>query len=115
MTAVGEERITVPQSPEELTEILNDTNRLDDAQFNRVALSLKDLMMFDPDDRIVRRGGELKVELFHTSLLLRELSDGFQSVVAMICSISPAHFASGQFFFSLPLPGWRASWLRVED
>ena len=28
MTAVGEERITVPQSPEELTEILNDTTRL---------------------------------------------------------------------------------------
>ncbi len=66
---------------------LNDTNRLDDAQFNRVALSLKDLMMFDPDDRIVRRGGELKVELFHASLLLRELSDGFQSVVAMACDI----------------------------
>jgi hypothetical protein len=66
---------------------LSDVQRLDDAQFDRVALALKDLLMLDRDDRIVRKRNEVLVEQFHTRVRLRELSDGFQSVVAMASDI----------------------------
>ena len=66
---------------------LNDKERLPDDQFDKVKTSLKDLLLLSETDSIIRENGEVKAKIFDTTLSLRELSDGFQSVVALSTDI----------------------------
>ena len=57
--------------------------------FGYTALALKDLLVRENKDRIFRRGRQIKLRLadFGTSTPLEELSDGYQSIVALTADI----------------------------
>lgn len=57
--------------------------------FGYSALALKDLLVRENKDRLFRRQGEIKLRLadFNTSIPLEELSDGYQSMVALTADI----------------------------
>jgi len=57
--------------------------------FGYSALALKDLLVRENKDRLFRRQGEIKLRLadFGTSVPLEELSDGYQSMVALTADI----------------------------
>ena len=58
---------------------------LDDRTFEAIARALKGLLGLEPDDRLVRnrRAGRVDVEAFGLRVPLEDLSDGYQSVVAL--------------------------------
>jgi uncharacterized protein (TIGR02646 family) len=56
---------------------------LDEARFGAVARALKRLLPLRRSDRLVRASGEVLIEAFGTRLRLSELSDGYQSVLAL--------------------------------
>lgn len=63
---------------------------LDDTTFDAVSLALKSLLQLADSDRLVRtQGPERRVEadVMGTSVPLEELSDGYQSVLAVTCDI----------------------------
>ena len=64
--------------------------------FNLLATSLKTLLSLGDDDRISRRDERLSAKVFGTSLPIRSLSDGYQSVLAlsidMMLNLSKATF-----------------------
>jgi uncharacterized protein (TIGR02646 family) len=66
---------------------LNDTTRLPVDQFDKVKTALKDLLLLNETDSITRENGEIAVKLFDTTVSLRDLSDGFQSIVALSTDI----------------------------
>lgn len=57
--------------------------------FGYSALAMKDLMVRKNEDRLFRRKGEIKLRLedFGTCVPLEELSDGYQSIVALTADI----------------------------
>ena len=57
--------------------------------FGYSALALKDLLVREPEDKLFRRKSVVKLRLadFGTSIPLEELSDGYQSIVALIADI----------------------------
>ena len=57
--------------------------------FGYSALALKDLLVRENEDRLFRKQGEIKLKIadFGTSIPLEELSDGYQSIVALTADI----------------------------
>lgn len=55
--------------------------------FDRVSLTLKDLMMLDPDDRIKKDKNRIVVERNGKDFFIEELSDGYQSVYSLAVDI----------------------------
>lgn len=72
-------------------EPLNDASAwllsLPDAAFDHIARSLKVLLQLGPRDRLVRRDGRVEAELFGATIPLEELSDGYQSLLALTTDI----------------------------
>lgn len=73
---------------------LNDATKwlwqLEEQEFDRIARSLKDLMLLKPKDRLVRNPRnkkKIEVQAFGTLITLEDLSDGYQSVVALTTDI----------------------------
>jgi uncharacterized protein (TIGR02646 family) len=73
---------------------LNDATRwlwqLNTQEFDRIARSLKDLMLLNPKDRLIRNPRnkkKIEIEAFGTLVTLEDLSDGYQSVVALTTDI----------------------------
>lgn len=67
---------------------LLDTKNVGAARFRAVTAALKDLLMLESDDSIVRRGGDLNVNVRgQPPVGLTQLSAGFQSVVALSADI----------------------------
>ncbi|HZH31879.1 MAG TPA: AAA family ATPase [Pyrinomonadaceae bacterium] len=73
---------------------LNDATKwlwqLEDKEFDRIARSLKDLMLLKPKDRLLRNPRnkqKIEVAAFGTMITLEDLSDGYQSVVALTTDI----------------------------
>lgn len=62
---------------------------LDPRPFGYSALALKDLLVRKKEDRLFRRNGEIKLTLadFGNSVPLEELSDGYQSIIALTADI----------------------------
>jgi len=58
-----------------------------DAAFDHIARSLKILLQLGPRDRLVRRDGRVEAELFGATIPLEELSDGYQSLLALTTDI----------------------------
>ncbi|MDX6694415.1 MAG: hypothetical protein QOF02_2018 [Blastocatellia bacterium] len=64
--------------------------QLSDTEFDRIARSLKDLMLLNPKDRLIRNPRnrkKIEVEAFGTLVTLEDLSDGYQSVLALTTDI----------------------------
>jgi predicted ATP-binding protein involved in virulence len=55
--------------------------------FDAVAQAFKDLLLLDPNDELIRRRGKIEVEALGTRLRLYDLSDGFQSIMALCSDI----------------------------
>ena len=55
--------------------------------FNRVAIVLKDLLALDPDAELIREKGRVLVKAHGAKTPIRQLSDGYQAVVAMSVDI----------------------------
>jgi hypothetical protein len=72
-------------------EPLNDANRwlgsLERAQFDTVARALQPILHLGEDDRLVQVDGGVEAEIFGVRVPLEELSDGYQSVVALATDI----------------------------
>jgi uncharacterized protein (TIGR02646 family) len=66
---------------------LENKRRLGNEQFKKVQEALKDLLLLGEEDLIIREKGEVKVKIFDTKLCLHELSDGFQSILALSMDI----------------------------
>jgi uncharacterized protein (TIGR02646 family) len=58
-----------------------------DARFDAVALALKDLLMLEDEDRFDRVDGRVEANVYGASVPLEQLSDGFQSVIALCGNI----------------------------
>jgi uncharacterized protein (TIGR02646 family) len=56
-------------------------------RFEQVAVALKRLLMLDREDLISRGRGKIEARVFGTRLPVRQLSDGFQSVLALALDI----------------------------
>ena len=63
--------------------------KLKRSPFGYTALALKDLLVRENKDRLFRRNGEIKLRLadFGESIPLEELSDGYQSIIAVTADI----------------------------
>ncbi|HEY7500382.1 MAG TPA: AAA family ATPase [Vicinamibacterales bacterium] len=72
-------------------EPLNDANAwlgdLDPAQFDTVARALRPILQLGPDDRLIQEKKGVEAEIFGARVTLEELSDGYQSVVALATDI----------------------------
>jgi uncharacterized protein (TIGR02646 family) len=67
---------------------LMDRRALSDRGFTTVKRALKDLLMLGAGDDMTRAGGTVEVILRgEPAVTLRQLSDGFQSVVALACDV----------------------------
>jgi hypothetical protein len=55
--------------------------------FEQIAVALKQLLMLDDSSRILRERSRVRVEIEGHKLSLRELSDGYQSIVALAVDI----------------------------
>lgn len=55
--------------------------------FNTVALSIKDLLHLNKKDKLYKERGQVRVKLGETRVSLHELSDGYQSVLALATDI----------------------------
>jgi hypothetical protein len=62
-------------------------NSLSGPVFDGVARALKRLLQLDEDDRLVRRGTHVMLHVRGGTNTLDELSDGYQSVLALTCDI----------------------------
>jgi hypothetical protein len=71
---------------------LVDEGRVDQDRFDEIALTLKDLLMLDEEDRLIRENGRVYVRVHGVAIGFEELSDGFQSVVALALDIMMALF-----------------------
>ncbi len=71
---------------------LSDESRVDQRRFDEVAITLKDLLMMGETDRFIRENGGVYVLMHDTRVGIEELSDGFQSVVALALDIMMALF-----------------------
>lgn len=60
---------------------------LPDDRFDTVARALRSILQLGPDDRLVRDGGRIEADIFGSRVTLDELSDGYQSVVALATDI----------------------------
>jgi uncharacterized protein (TIGR02646 family) len=56
-------------------------------RFDSVARALKAVLQLGPDDRLICEGGKIEAEIFGSRVTLDELSDGYQSVVALATDI----------------------------
>ena len=63
---------------------------LSEENFEKVKKALKDLLMLRDEDTIIRENGTVLVKLFDTFIGLRELSDGFQSILSLSTDIMSA-------------------------
>jgi uncharacterized protein (TIGR02646 family) len=72
-------------------EPLNDASAwllsLPDPSFDHIARALKVLLQLGAQDRLARRDGRVEAELFGTTVTLEELSDGYQSLLALTTDI----------------------------
>jgi uncharacterized protein (TIGR02646 family) len=72
-------------------EPLNDASAwllsLPDPAFDHIARALKVLLQLGPRDRLLRRDGRVQAELFGATVPLDELSDGYQSLLALTTDI----------------------------
>lgn len=66
---------------------LTDSKRVPGKTFDNLARALHELMALDDDARIVRSEGKLLVQLDGFRIPLREMSDGYQSVLALATDI----------------------------
>ena len=66
---------------------LTDADRLSDRQFVRASLALKKLLLLEDQARIRRQGSKLLIEIDDDFFTLRQLSDGYQSIVALAVDI----------------------------
>lgn len=66
---------------------LVDKTKMSDSRFDQIAWTLKELLMLSPEDTIVRQKGRVRVEMGGHSATLSQLSDGYQSVVALATDI----------------------------
>ena len=78
-----------PTAPlDDVEQWLLDPDAVDDVRFAAVAYALKDLLLLDEADRIAREDGRVLVFIGERKpVTLRQLSDGFQSVVALATDI----------------------------
>lgn len=60
---------------------------LDEGRFDDTALILKDLLALPDDAQLVKENGRVVVVAYGSKVALRQLSDGYQSVVAMTVDI----------------------------
>lgn len=60
---------------------------VDDSRFGEIALALKTLLMLGEDDEIYRKGDRVYARVYGAEVTPEELSDGFQSVVALAVDI----------------------------
>ncbi|WP_204346195.1 AAA family ATPase [Psychroserpens algicola] len=60
---------------------------LDSILFRRAAIVLKDLLNMKDDEKITRRGGVIKIIVNNSVESFQELSDGYQSVIALTADI----------------------------
>lgn len=61
---------------------------LSGSKFEKAARGLKDLMVLDDDDRLLKtKRGEVRVHTLGENVLLRDLSDGYQTVLALAVDI----------------------------
>lgn len=60
---------------------------LPEERFDTVARALRSILQLAPDDRLVRVGGRIEADVFGNRVALDELSDGYQSVVALATDI----------------------------
>lgn len=60
---------------------------LAEERFDTVARALRSILQLGPDDRLVRGSGRIEAEIFGNRVTLDELSDGYQSVVALATDI----------------------------
>lgn len=58
-----------------------------DERFDAVALALKDLLMLGDEDRFERVDGRVEATVYGSTVPLEQLSDGFQSVIALCGNI----------------------------
>src|SRR6266508_4543813 len=75
---------------EPLSDSIDWLSGLPESDFNRMALALKDLLLLQEQDTLVRSSNELmsvKLESSGISVPFRNLSDGYQSVVALSTDI----------------------------
>jgi 5-methylcytosine-specific restriction endonuclease McrA len=72
-------------------EPLNDANAwlggLEPAHFDVVARALRPILQLGPSDRLVQEDGGVEAEIFGARVSLEDLSDGYQSVVALATDI----------------------------
>lgn len=66
---------------------MGNKRRLSDEKFLMVAEALKDLLMLEDTAQVERRKGEVAIKVLGDYLCLHQLSDGFQSVVALCTDI----------------------------
>ena len=66
---------------------LADTKRVDSSTFNNLARALRKLLSLDEAARITRKSGRLFVAQNQSWVPLREMSDGYQSVLALATDI----------------------------
>ena len=60
---------------------------LDPGRFETVARALRAILQLGPEDRLVQVNGHVEAEIFGTRVTLDDLSDGYQSVVALATDI----------------------------
>nr|WP_321233584.1 AAA family ATPase [uncultured Psychroserpens sp.] len=60
---------------------------LNNVLFRRAAIVLKDLLNMDDDEKITRKGGVVKIMVNNSVESFQELSDGYQSVIALTADI----------------------------
>ena len=84
------------RSPRDAERYIASGRAIKTTEFNLLATTLKTILSLEQQDSIVRRRQKLWVRLFHDLVTVRELSDGYQSVLAlaldMILNLSQATF-----------------------
>jgi uncharacterized protein (TIGR02646 family) len=75
---------------------LASADRIEDGNFDLLATALKTILSLSDEDSIIRPDGKLSAQLFDDLVPIRELSDGYQSVLAlatdMMLNLSRATF-----------------------
>ena len=66
---------------------LANRRRVTDAKFKKITRALNDLLMLDHKSRFERKNGKVGVRILDGTVCLHDLSDGFQSVVALCTDI----------------------------
>jgi len=66
---------------------LTDVERLSDRHFTQAVWAIKKLLMLQDGDRVTRRGSKILINIQEEVFTLRQLSDGYQSMVALAVDI----------------------------